>query len=301
MTLQQLRYLIKVAECASLGAAAGALHVSQPSLSIAIRNLEKELGRSLFERGPGGMTLTLDGLEFLGYARQLLQQVDAITHKYKGEDTEKKHFSISTQHYTFIVDAFILFSRQFENSYYAFNYRETTTSGIIEDVRNGYSELGILFCSSYNQMIMRNIFADNDLIFNDILWQKPHILISHRHPLASKSVVRPEDLKDYPCVTYDRGRGASTFFAEEVLCERPCNQMITVTDRSTVASLLNAMQAYNISTGILSSMMGDGIVSVPLDTEEYIRVIYIRRKAYQLTPLAEDFLNCVTDVIKTLA
>ena len=301
MTLQQLRYLIKVAECASLGAAAGELHVSQPSLSIAIRNLEKELGRSLFNRSAGGMTLTLDGLEFLGYARQLLQQVDAIAHKYKDDDSEKKALSISTQHYTFIVDAFIQFCHKFSDIYYSFNYRETTTSGIIEDVRHGYSELGILFCSSYNQMIMRNIFNDHDLIFDDILWQKPHILISRGHPLAAKTVVQPEDLKEYPCVTYDRGRGTSTFFAEEVLCERPCTRMITVTDRSTMASLLNSINAYNISTGVFSSMMGNNILTIPLDTEEYIRVIYIRKKDHRLSPLAEEFLACVHGVIKSLS
>lgn len=300
MTLQQLRYLIKVAESASLGAAAAELHISQPSLSVAIRNLERELGRELFNRAPGGMTLTLDGLEFLGYARQLLQQVNVIEKIYKDGSDETMRFSLSTQHYTFIVEAFIKFVREFENASYALNFRETTTSGIIEDVRAGYSELGVLFCSSYNERIMRGIFAENNLAFTDIVWQRPHALMSKCHPLAAKKSLRPDELEPFPRVIYDRGRGASVFFAEEVLCERPRSQSITVTDRSTVGSILQATSAYNLGIGILPDALGNGIVAVPLETSEYIRIIYIRRANTVPTPLAESFLARLGDVLAKL-
>lgn len=300
MTLQQLRYLIKVAESASLGAAANELHISQPSLSIAIRNLERELGRELFNRSPGGMILTLDGLEFLGYARQLLQQVNVIERIYKDGGDEVLRFSISTQHYTFIVEAFIQFAREFENSPYALNFRETTTSGIIEDVRAGYSELGVLFCSSYNERIMRGIFAENNLEFTDIVWQRPHALMARRHPLADRSSLRPEDLEPYPRVVYDRGRGASVFFAEEVLCERPRSQSITVTDRSTMGSILQATDAYNLGIGLLPDALGQDIVALPLETNEYIRIIYIRRANTVASPLAANFLARLGDVLAKL-
>lgn len=300
MTLQQLRYLIKVAESASLGAAAEALHISQPSLSVAIRNLERELGRELFNRAPGGMILTLDGLEFLGYARQLLQQVNVIERIYKDTGDETLRFSISTQHYTFIVEAFIKFARDFENAPYALNFRETTTSGIIEDVHAGYSELGVLFCSSYNERIMRGIFAENNLAFTDIVWQRPHALLGAAHPLAVKESLRPDELEPFPRVVYDRGRGASVFFAEEVLCERPRSQSITVTDRSTVSSILRETSAYNLGIGILPDGPGNGLVAIPLETSEYIRIIYIRRANTVSSPLAENFLKRLDEVLAKL-
>lgn len=301
MTLQQLRYMIKVAESTSLGVAAGLLHISQPSLSVAIRNLEQELGRELFRRSPAGMSLTLDGLELLGYARQLLQQVDAIEHHFRQDSGAAVSFSISTQHYTFIADAFILLMEEFAHIPYAFNFRETTTSGIIEDVQKGYSELGVLFCSSFNQRIMRNIFEDNSLTFKDIIWQRPHILLGRNHPLAIKEIISPEELSVYPSVIYDRGRGTSSFFAEDVLCERPLKQSITVTDRGTMAMLLRKTHAYNIGIGIAPGSLGSEIVSIPLKTDEYIRVVYIRRKDFPLSGLASRFVEALSDALDVLA
>lgn len=290
MTLQQLRYMICVAERASLGDAANALHVSQPALSMSIRDLESETGSQLFERTTRGMSLTLDGVEFLSYARQVIEQVGLLERKFLQKDSEFRKFSISTQHYTFVVDAFVDFARKFKSHPYIFNFRETTTSGIIEDVAKNYSELGILFCSTYNEGIMRNVFHNHNLTFSDIVWLAPHVFLAASHPLAGRKCLKVEDLEEFPCVTYDRGRGSSLYYAEEVLSDRSLRQNIRVTDRDSAANFILGANAYYIGTGIFTSRVGAGIVAVPLDVQEYIRVVAIQRAGQTLSPLGQAFM-----------
>lgn len=300
MTLQQLRYMICVAERASLGEAAAHLHISQPAISLAIRELELEIGNQLFCRNPRGMTLTLDGLEFLSYARQVIQQVDILERKYQQSDADFYKFSISTQHYTFIVSAFIDFANRYSEYPYIFNYRETTTSGIIEDVANGYSELGIIFCSTYNERIMRNIFKEHQLAYDDLIWQKPHIFIAANHPLATKKSLSINDLEPFPCVTFDRGRGIPMHYAEEILSDRSLRQNIRVTDRDSAVNFILGLSAYHVGTGIFTVATGEKIIARPLEADEYIRVIRITRVNANLSPLAQEFMESLRSVISRL-
>lgn len=252
----------------------------------------------MFIRSVNGMILALDGMEFLGYARQLLQRVSVIEKICQSNSDETVRFSISTQHYTFIVEAFIACVREYENTPYALNFRETSTSGIIEDVRAGYSELGILFCSSYNERIMRGVFSENNLEFMDIVWQRPHVLLAKHHPLAERQSIRPDELECYPCVIHERGRGVSIFFAEEALCEKPRSQSITVTGRSTVENLLRGTNAYNLGIGLLQDARENEITAVPLDTRGYIRAIYIHRAGTLLSAVAQSFISHLKKVLR---
>lgn len=124
MTVQQLRYVVAVAEAGSITEAARQLFLSQPSLSSAIKELEGEIGRPLFLRGRTGITLTREGMEFLGYARQVLRQMEVLEDRYVARRPKKIRFGVSAQHYTFAENAFVELVKEYGQERYEFYYRD---------------------------------------------------------------------------------------------------------------------------------------------------------------------------------
>ena len=155
MTLQQLKYIIKIVECGSISEAAKQLFITQPSLSTAVKELEKELGIEIFYRSPKGISLSDDGIEFLSYARQIIEQTELLERRYMGKKPSKKLCSISTQHYAFAVNAFVELILGLDIDEYEFTLRETRTYEIIEDVKNLQSEIGIIYFSDFNEKVLQ--------------------------------------------------------------------------------------------------------------------------------------------------
>ena len=127
MTLQQLKYVVTVAETGTITEAAGKLYISQPSLTNAIHELEREMQIVIFNRTNKGISLSKEGDIFLGYARQVLEQAEILEDKYKGEGSGKKQFCVSTQHYSFAVNAFVDLIKKYGQEEYDFSLRETQT------------------------------------------------------------------------------------------------------------------------------------------------------------------------------
>ena len=281
MTLQQLRYLIAIANHGSISAAAHTLYVSQSSLSVAVRDIERETGVTIFERSNRGITLTSDGIELLGYARQVVEQADLMEQRYSGRGGEAaQRLSITSQHYAFVVEAFLELAEEYEGAGYNFSLRETRTSEVIEDVRDFRSDLGVLYLSTFNESVIGHALSDANLSFNLLFTAQPHVFVSDKHPLASRTEVTVEDLEDYPRYAF-----------EEPLAELPHTKCISVSDRGTLSNLLAHHNGYTISTGVLSSEMYTGIASVPLQTKELMRVGYIVHNERQLSPLAQSYIE----------
>lgn len=198
MKLQQLRYVVKVAECGSITEASRRLFVSQPSITASIRDLENEMGVRIFERTNKGVVVSEEGETFLGYARQVLDQADLLEGKYKGASEQVPHFSVSCQHYSFAVNAFVDVIREFGAARYDFTLREEQTHEIIEDVAHMKSELGILYLSEHNREIIERMLAANELVFEGLFCATPHVFVCADHPLAHHASVTLEDLEDYP-------------------------------------------------------------------------------------------------------
>ncbi len=292
MTLQQLRYLIAIASHGSISAAAHSLYVSQSSLSVAVRDVERETGVTIFERSNRGITLTSDGVELLGYARQVVEQADLMSQRYstrKGQGAQR--LAITSQHYAFVVEAFLELSEEYEGDIYNFSLRETRTSEVIEDVRDFRSDLGVLYLSSFNESVIGHALEDANLSFNLLFTARPHIFVSTSHPLAGRSEVTLDDLSDYPRYAFEQGNANSFFYAEEPFAELPHDKRISVSDRGTLSNLLAHHNGYTISTGVLSSEMYTGIASVPLQTKELMRVGYIVHNERQLSDLAQRYIE----------
>ncbi|MDT8861401.1 LysR family transcriptional regulator [Alkalihalobacillus sp. MEB130] len=302
MTLQQLKYVIEIVLCGSINEAARRLYMSQPSLSKAVKELEKELGITIFTRTTRGITLSPDGAEFLGYARQVVEQTELLERRYFNTAPAQQLFSVSTQHYAFAVNAFVEMIKKHGAEEYQFTLRETRTYEIIEDVKNLRSEIGILYVSSFNEKVMKQMLKEEGLEFHPLFEAAPHIFVSSENPLASKKTVSLEDLEAYPRLSFEQGEFNSFYYSEEIFSTIPHKKSIQVSDRATLFNLLIGLNGYTISTGILNSdLNGSNIVSVPLEEDETISVGWIVHKKTQLTRMANLYLQELKNIINYYA
>lgn len=299
MRIQQLHYIIKIVETGSMNEAAKELFITQPSLSNAVRDLEREMGIEIFIRKPKGITLTKDGVEFLSYARQVVEQTTLLEERYKSKSNVRELFSVSAQHYAFVVNAFVSLLKGTDMSRYELFLRETKTYEIIDDVKNFRSEIGVLFLNSYNRDVLTKMFDDNHLTYTSLFKARPHIFVSKSNPLAEKKLITLKDLEDFPYLSYDQGIHNSFYFSEEIMSQIPHKKSIVVSDRATLFNLLIGLNGYTVATGILNSNLnGDDIVSIPLDVEEMIDIIYIRHEKANFSKMGEKFIDYLLEEVK---
>lgn len=297
ITLQQLKYFVEVAAEGSFSAAADLLYVSQPTMSAAMKDLEHRLGCTLFIRSTRGVTLTEDGTEFLGYARQVVEQSELLEQRYLGRPPSRRLLAVSAQHYSFVVDAFVRMVKATDSAEYAFTLRETRTWDIIEDVRTLRSEIGVLYLNDFNRNIIDKLLRDSGLTFNPLFLATPHIFVARTNPLASRNSVTLDDLEDLPLLTFDQGVNSSFYFAEEILSTRSAKQDIRVSDRATIFNLMIGLGGYTISTGIISDDLDPSITAVPLDVDERIEIGWIGHSSISLTRQAQSFVAEMRDVV----
>lgn len=297
ITLQQLHYFIEVAVEGSITAAADMLFVAQPTMSAAMKDLETRVGRSLLLRSARGVTLTTDGADFLGYARQVIEQVALLEQRYLGRPPPRRLLGVSAQHYSFAVDAFVQMVKGTEAAEYEFSLRETRTWDIIEDVRTLRSELGILYRNDFNRNVIDKLLRDSGLIFRPLFLAEPHIFISRKNPLAARDRATLADLADLPRLTFDQGTNNSFYFAEEILSTLSSKREIRVSDRATIFNLMIGLNGYTISTGLVSDDLDPEIVAVPLDVDEHIEIGWISHSTIPLTEQAQRYLAEVRAVV----
>ncbi|KZE41655.1 LysR family transcriptional regulator [Microbacterium sp. T32] len=298
VTLQQLQSFIEVAAEGSISAAADLLYVSQPTMSASMKDLEARVGRSLLVRSARGITLTSDGIEFLGYARQVVEQVALLEQRYLDRPPSRRLLGVSAQHYSFAVDAFVRMVKASGAEQYEFSLRETRTWDIIEDVRTLRSELGILYRNDFNRDVIDKLLRDSGLSFHPLFLADPHIFVSRKNPLARRKRVTLADLEGLPRLTFDQGTNNSFYFAEEILSTRSSTQEIRVSDRATIFNLMIGLGGYTISTGIISDDLDPEIVAVPLDVDERIEIGWIAHGAIPLTEQAQRYLDEVRAVVR---
>lgn len=292
MTIQQLIYAVKVADVKSMRRAAAELYMSQPALSSTIRNLEEELHTDLFIRSNKGILITPEGEEFLSYARQMTELEKMIEDRFSENKNSKKKFSVSMQHYSFAVEAFILLAKEFGMENYEFSVHETKTGEVIENVRNYRSEIGVLYLNSFNEKAMRKIFSENDVVYTPLFKCGISVYLSKSHPLAEKSKIKFEELMPYPCLSFEQGEKNSFYYAEEVMSTALYNQIIKADDRATMLNLMVGLNGYTLCSGIIcEALNGENYTSVPLDPEDTMEIGYIVRKGMSLSILGRKYLD----------
>lgn len=297
MTLAQLHYAITISEMGSLNKASEVLYVAQPSLTSAIKELEKELGIVIFNRSGRGVTLTNDGVEFISYARQLYQQYELFLERYGKNGTLKKKFGVSTQHYSFAVKSFVELVKKFNTVEYEFAIRETKTREIIEDVSTSKSEIGIIYLSDFNRKVLLKLLHTNNLEFHRLVECDAYVYLWKGHPLATCKSIRFEQLADYPCLSFEQGDNGSFYYAEEILSTNDYPRTIKANDRATMLNLMVGLNGYTLCSGIIcEELNGTDYIAVPFETEDgdsgsKMEIGYITKKNMLLSQMGEIYIN----------
>lgn len=292
MTLQQLVYCVKIAETKSMNKAAADLFISQPALSSAIRELEEELDIEIFFRNQRGIIVTAEGENFLSYARQIVEMSNMLKDRYLAEESKTNKFSVSMQHYSFAVEAFMTLAEKFKLHDYELAVHETKTSEVIENVEKFRSEIGIIYQSEFNKKAIEKILLDKSLEFIHLFDCDIYVYMSADNPLAKKKSVTFEDLYDYPCLSFEQGDNNAFYFAEEMFPMQKYNRIIKADDRATMLNLMTGMNGFTMCSGIICEKLnGDGYTAVPLDTNERMNIGYIKRKNMPLSKLGSRYIE----------
>lgn len=292
MTLVQLKYAIAVVGQNSLNEAAKMLFISQPSLSSAIRSLEKEIGFDIFIRSKTGITLTVKGAEFIGYAKSVMEQYELLDAKYIAQTKVKKNFSVSMQHYTFAVNAFVELVKQYGMDEYEFEVHETKTYEVIEDVKNHKSEIGILYLNDLNKKVLHKLFAEYGLQFEPLLECGVYVYMWKGHPLAERKEIALEELDEYPCLGFAQGEHNSFYFAEEVLSTYQYKRFIRANDRATLLNLMVGLNGFTLCSGIIcEDLNGKDYRAVKLRSDERMTIGYISRKDAPVSAIGQRYLE----------
>lgn len=307
MTIQQLNYVITISEKGSLNKAAEVLYVTQPSLTSAVRELERELGITLFNRGGKGVTLTNDGAEFIQYARQVVNQYDRLLEKYGKGGNLRKKFGISCQHYSFAVKSFVEMVKQFDTDEYEFAIRESKTRDVIEDVAAGKSEVGILYLSDFNRKAIGKFLKSNQLEFHPLINCEPYVYLWKGHPLAKQKSIRLEELQDYPCLSFEQGPSGAFYFSEEILSTYDYIRTIKATDRATMLNLMVGLNGYTLCSGIIcEELNGSDYVAVAFEDKEEevaagrMEIGYIVKENMILSQMAEMYIGELKKYLGTI-
>ena len=291
MTLQQLKYALTIASSGSMNEAAKKLFISQPSLSGAIKELENELGFDIFLRSNRGIVITSEGEEFLGYARQVFDQYQLLSDHYLDKKSKIK-FSVSMQHYSFAVEAFVEVVKQFGMDKYEFAVHETRTAEVIDNVKNFKSELGIIYVNDFNEKVIHKLLSENSLVFRELFTCDTFVYLWGKHPLADKKVLSIKELADYPVLSFDQGKSGSLFLAEEQLSTYDYDRVIKGNDRATMLNLMVGLNGYTLCSGIISEdLNGDGYKAIPLKESEKMRIGYIKRKDSRISEIGQLYID----------
>lgn len=297
MTLLQLRYVIATDEEKSMRKAAKRLYVSQPRLSVAIRELEEETGITIFQRVHNGVVTTSEGKEFIAYARKVIEEYAGLELRYINKGRKRESFSVSMQHYMFAVDAYIRLISEYAEDEYHFTINETKTNEVIEDVRNFRSEIGVISMSDYSRGMLSGLLEDCGIEFYELFRSSTHVYLSRNHPLAGRSQISLSELQDYPYLSFDQGDKTSYFFREEALASYDHRKLISSNDRASSADIIIGCSGYTLGVGVLRGIVADGLVSVKLKEQEEVILGYIVRAGQKMSDAGKRYIEILRQLI----
>ena len=307
LTIQQLRYAVGIANTGSFNKAAEALFISQPSLTMAVQDLEKQIGITIFNRSNRGVTLTPEGEEFIARANELLNHFKSVVARYDEESQKKKRFAVSTQHYSFAVKSFTNMVKKFNIDDYDFALRETKTKEVIDDVTSLRSEIGIIYLSDFNRKYLTYLLKEHDLVFQKLVVCNAYAYMWKNNPLASKPYVTLEDLSQYPCLSFEQGESGNYYFAEEILSTNEYHRTIKANDRATMLNFMVDLNGYTLCSGIISEEInGSDYVAVPFkdekgESDRQMEIGYITKKNFMLSTICRIYIRELEDYLKVYA
>lgn len=296
MNILHMKYAVEVARAGSLNKAAQTLLIAQPNLSRSIKELEGELGITIFDRSSKGMKLTLEGEEFIGYAQNILRQIEQMEKMYKDTSVPKQRFSISVPRASYISEAFARFSCQLLPESAEVFYKETNSQRTIRNLLENDYRLGIIrYAENYDQYF-RAMLDEKELNYETICEFTYQLLMSRQHPLAEKTNIAFDDLRPYIEIAHADPYVPSLPLSKVVKEELPdnINRRIFIYERASQFDLLSE----NPATFMWISPVPDkllsryGLVQRKCDENQKVyRDVLIYRKGYRLTALDNAFIT----------
>ena len=294
MNIQQLRYVVAIANSGTFREAAEKMYVSQPSLSISVRDLEKELGFKIFRRTSSGTFLTRRGMEFYEKAQELVKGFDVFQNQYANPEEERDEFSIASQHYDFLPPTITAFSERYPD-YKNFRIFESTTVQILDEVAQGHSEIGIIYLNNQNQKGIMQRVEKLGLEVIELIPFQTHIYLREGHPLAKKKELVMEDLADLPTVRFTQEKDEYLYYSENFVDTSNSSQMFNVTDRATLNGILERTNAYATGSGFLDNDSVNGITVIPLNDNLNNRMVYVKREEVDLSQAGTLFVEVMQE------
>ena len=291
MNINQLKYVLEVAGSSSMREASTKLYVSQPALSASIRELEEELGILIFERTNKGISLTDEGREFVDYAKKAVGQYAILEDRYLSRDSGKERFSVSTQHYNFAMRAFTDVIRRLNPEKYVFSIHETKTMEVLDDVRTLKSEVGVVSFSGSNEAVIKKLFRDYGLEFTPLVRRETYIYVWGNHPFAKKTEISIDEMRDYPCISFDQSSDGNFYLTEEAMADYSFDKMIKSDDRATTMEMIAALGGYSVGSGMLSDKDAilKGLVAIKMKEDDPLTIGYIVRTGGSLSRYGEAY------------
>ncbi|HEU8413444.1 TPA: LysR family transcriptional regulator [Streptococcus pneumoniae] len=294
MNIQQLRYVVAIANSGTFREAAEKMYVSQPSLSISVRDLEKELGFKIFRRTSSGTFLTRRGMEFYEKSQELVKGFDIFQNQYANPEEEKDEFSVASQHYDFLPPTITAFSERYPD-YKNFRIFESTTVQILDEVAQGHSEIGIIYLNNQNKKGIMQRVEKLGLEVIELIPFHTHIYLREGHPLAQKEELVMEDLADLPTVRFTQEKDEYLYYSENFVNTSASSQMFNVTDRATLNGILERTDAYATGSGFLDSDSVNGITVIRLKDNLDNRMVYVKREEVELSQAGTLFVEVMQE------
>ena len=298
MNLQQLRYVITVAKYGTFREAARQLYMAQSSLSSSIKDLEEEYGIQIFERSKKGIEITKEGAMLLEFADQIVAQADQLDYRYLSATENRRLFSVSSQHYDFASEGFDRLVSEKREESLNFRFLETSTSKVMEDVRDAVSEVGFIYLNDFNGKVIKQYLEAFDLKFDPLIAFQPHVFLSESHPLAKQAKISQEDLHPYPVISFDQSKNSTLQLMEESIQVDQNAQRISASDRATVLNLLSVTNGYLVGSGLLKSNTQDHIVVVPMDVDQKNTIGFIYSKVRPLSKISKRYMEIVRELLE---
>ena len=301
MNILHMKYAVEVANAGSINKASESLLIAQPNLSRSIKELEADLGITIFDRSAKGMVLTEEGERFIGYAKRILAQIDEVETMYKSGKVAKKQFSICVPRASYIADAFARFSKQIAQEPIELLYKETNSKRVINNILHSDYRLGIIRYAENYDKYFKSVFEEKGLNYELVTEFHYLLLMNKKSPLGKMGEIRYPDLSSYIEIAHADPYVPSLALSEVKKEELPDNidRRIFVFERASQFELLSA----NTDTFMWVSPVPDtlleryGLVQKRCcDNQRKYRDVLIYKKEYRLTELDHLF---VTELCKS--
>ena len=296
MNLLHMKHALEVAKAGSLSKASEVLLIAAPNISRSIKELEADLGITIFDRTQSGMKLTPEGEEFLEFAKSILGQIDQVENYYKKGHPKKQTFSLSAPRASYICDAFAEFSKSLTNDAAEIFYKETNSQRTINNMLNHDYKLGIVRYAENYDMYFKTMLEEKGFTYELITEFTYKIIMSKDSPLAKLDTISSDDLVDYIEIAhadpYVPSMPISKVVKEELSDD--INRRIFVFERTSQFELLSRnLETFMWVSPIPKSLLEryDLVQKECSENRKIYKDLLIYKNGYKLSKLDRQFIT----------